>query len=139
MRPRLQAFSSRVPPQRLGGPGAAPTGPLDAGLFEERGKLGCTYTAAVRTQAARGPKDRGMGDRTGQGSGLRVVGGAEDAASAAGCAAAPEAAETEAAAVRNQIMPDPGGHGPQRPCAQGRTCAEQETFPAAYDLCPDLL
>ena len=26
----------------------------------------------------------------------------------------------------SDITPDPGGHRPQRPCAQGRTCAEQE-------------
>ena len=27
---------------------------------------------------------------------------------------------------RLDITPDPGGHRPQRPCAQGRTCAQQE-------------
>ena len=27
---------------------------------------------------------------------------------------------------KSDITPDPGGHRPQRPCAQGRTCAEQE-------------
>ena len=27
---------------------------------------------------------------------------------------------------RSDITPDPGGHRPQRPCAQGRTCAEQD-------------
>ena len=27
---------------------------------------------------------------------------------------------------RSDITPDPGGHRPQRPCAQGRTCAKQE-------------
>ena len=26
----------------------------------------------------------------------------------------------------SDITPDPGGHRPQRPCAQGRTCAEQD-------------
>ena len=27
---------------------------------------------------------------------------------------------------RSDISPDPGGHRPQRPCAQGRTCAKQD-------------
>ena len=26
----------------------------------------------------------------------------------------------------SDITPNPGGHRPQLPCAQGRTCAEQE-------------
>ena len=28
--------------------------------------------------------------------------------------------------TKSDIMPNPSGHRPQRPCAQGRTCAEQE-------------
>ena len=27
---------------------------------------------------------------------------------------------------KSDITPNPSGHGPQRPCAQGRTCTEQE-------------
>ena len=27
---------------------------------------------------------------------------------------------------RSNIMPGPGGHRPQRPCAQGRTCTKQD-------------
>ena len=32
---------------------------------------------------------------------------------------------------RSDITPDPGGHRPQRPCAQGRTCAKQDQAQAS--------
>ena len=32
---------------------------------------------------------------------------------------------------RSGITTDPSGHRPQRPCAQGRTCAKQEQAPGA--------
>ena len=32
---------------------------------------------------------------------------------------------------RSDITPDPGGHWPQRPCAQGRTCAKQDQAQAS--------
>ena len=32
---------------------------------------------------------------------------------------------------RSHITPDPGGHRPQRPCAQGRTCAKQDQAQAS--------
>ena len=54
----------------------------------------------------------------------------EEKASAEATALKPVKKQT----TRSDITPDSGGHRPQHPCAQGRTCAKQVTGMLRVDV-----